>query len=194
MRRRKPSSKRWRNYSPAVVEAAQPTITFDVTINTCLGRAGGQALLARNWMLVTAESCTGGWIAKVITDLPGSSGWFERGFVTYSNAAKKELLGVQETTLAAQGAVSAATVEEMTQGALTHSHAQIAVAVSGIAGPDGGSLDKPVGTVWLSWMRKDGAPRNQCHQFNGDRESVRLQAVVAALEGVLEIVNDGGKR
>jgi len=152
----------------------------------------GQALLARHWMLVAAESCTGGWIAKVITDLAGSSRWFERGFVTYSNAAKMELLGVQETTLATHGAVSAATVNEMTQGALAHSHAQIAVAVSGIAGPDGGSADKPVGTVWLGWMIKDGVPRNHCHQFNGDREAVRIQAVIATLEGVLEIVNDGG--
>ncbi|MEE4377195.1 MAG: nicotinamide-nucleotide amidohydrolase family protein [Candidatus Competibacteraceae bacterium] len=149
----------------------------------------GQALLARNWMLVAAESCTGGWIAKVITDLPGSSRWFERGFVTYSNAAKVELLGVQETTLAAHGAVSAATVDEMTQGALVLSHAQVAVAVSGIAGPDGGGPDKPVGTVWLGWMLKDGAPRNYCYQFNGDREAVRLQAVVAALEGIVEIVD-----
>jgi nicotinamide-nucleotide amidase len=153
----------------------------------------GQVMLDRNQLLVTAESCTGGWIAKVITDLPGSSRWFERGFVTYSNAAKMELLGVRETTLAVHGAVSAATVDEMTQGALAHSHAHVALAVSGIAGPDGGSPNKPVGTVWLGWMLKDGSPRSRCHWFKGDRETVRFQAVIVALEGLLEMLNDGGK-
>ena len=113
-------------------------------------------LTARNESLVTAESCTGGWIAKICTDLPGSSSWFERGFVTYSNASKQELLGVSARTLERHGAVSEATVREMVSGALRHSHAVWGLAVSGIAGPGGGSEDKPVGTVWFAWAGPDG--------------------------------------
>ena len=159
-----------------------PTPLYELAVQV------GQALLARNRLLAVAESCTGGWIAKVITDVPGSSGWFERGFVTYSNAAKMELLDVGEATLAACGAVSAETVTAMAEGALAHSRAEVAVAVSGIAGPDGGSPAKPVGTVWLAWAVKGQPTRHRCHTFKGDREAVRYQAVAAALEGLLDIL------
>jgi nicotinamide-nucleotide amidase len=149
----------------------------------------GQALLARHWCLALAESCTGGWIAKAITDVPGSSDWFERGFITYSNVAKVELLGVPETVLAVAGAVSEETATAMAAGALAHSRAEVAVAVSGVAGPTGGSLAKPVGTVWLAWAVKGQAARSRCYTFGGDREAVRYQAVHAALEGLLENLN-----
>lgn len=149
----------------------------------------GDRLRTRGRTLATAESCTGGWIAKVITDVPGSSGWFERGFVTYSNAAKVDMLGVSEVTLATYGAVSAETVREMAEGALAHSQAEVAVAVSGIAGPDGGSPDKPVGTVWLAWSSRGGATRSHCYRFSGDREAVRYQSVLAALEGLMDGLN-----
>lgn len=151
-----------------------------------LAAQAGRMLLDSGRRLVTAESCTGGWIAKLVTDIAGSSGWFDRGFVTYSNAAKVELLGVRESTLAHYGAVSAETVREMVAGALVHSHAQIAVAVSGIAGPDGGTPDKPVGTVWLAWAVAGGG-RCQCFLFDGDRDAVRRQAVQAALQGLLDV-------
>lgn len=138
-------------------------------------------LLQRNhWLLSTAESCTGGWVAQVITAVAGSSDWFDRGFVTYSNAAKQEMLGVQATTLALHGAVSEATVREMAQGALTHSHAQVSIAISGIAGPGGGSLDKPVGTVWIAWALPSEVIATG-FLFVGDRHAVRQQAVHAAL-------------
>jgi len=143
-------------------------------------------LLARSELLACAESCTGGWVAKVCTDLAGSSGWFERGFVTYSNASKQELLGVSAATLAGHGAVSEATVTEMAAGVLEHSAAHWALAISGIAGPGGGSADKPVGTVWIAWAGPDNWQRAQCHHFEGDREAVRRQAVAAALQGLLE--------
>ncbi|MBK8964679.1 MAG: nicotinamide-nucleotide amidase [Candidatus Competibacteraceae bacterium] len=149
----------------------------------------GQTLHGRNALLATAESCTGGWIAKVMTDIPGSSGWFDRGFVTYSNAAKIELLGVRESTLARYGAVSAETVAEMAVGALQRSSAVIAVAVSGIAGPDGGTPDKPVGTVYLAWALADGSPpRIERRQFSGDRDAVRRQTVAVALQGILDVL------
>jgi nicotinamide-nucleotide amidase len=149
----------------------------------------GETLKARSLTLVTAESCTGGWIAKAITDIPGSSEWFERGFVAYSNAAKVEMLGVSEGTLSSCGAVSAETVEEMLRGALARSHSQVAVAVSGIAGPDGGSPDKPVGTVWIGWAVKGGALQSRNYLFGGDREAVRGQSVISALEGVLDVIS-----
>jgi nicotinamide-nucleotide amidase len=148
----------------------------------------GAALRGRGWTLVTAESCTGGWIAKAITDVPGSSAWFEQGFVTYSDAAKMDLLAVQAVTLQGHGAVSSNTVSEMAQGALTRSRAHLAVAVSGIAGPDGGTVNKPVGTVWLAWAVRDQASLCRCYQFDGDRDTVRIQAVVKAFEGVLAML------
>lgn len=150
----------------------------------------GAALAASGLTLATAESCTGGWIAKRVTDVPGSSGWFDRGFVTYSNIAKVELLGVRPQTLAACGAVSRETVLEMAVGALARSSADVAVAVTGIAGPDGGSADKPVGTVWIAWARRDHPPRVEQRRFSGDRENIRRAAVRAALEGVLATIGD----
>ncbi|QKT05090.1 nicotinamide-nucleotide amidase [Ectothiorhodospiraceae bacterium 2226] len=146
----------------------------------------GAALAARGLRLVTAESCTGGWVAKTITDVPNSSQWFDRGFVTYSNEAKQEMLGVAAATLREHGAVSAATVREMARGALAHSRADLAVAISGIAGPGGGSADKPVGTVWLAWARRDAQPRALRVHLEGDRAMVREGAAVVALQGVVD--------
>lgn len=149
----------------------------------------GLALHVRQMKLAIAESCTGGWIAKAITDIAGSSAWFDRGFVTYSNAAKMDLLGVNELTLSNYGAVSAETVAEMVSGALENSpEANIALAVSGIAGPEGGIPDKPVGTVYLAWMLGEGLLHTEYRHFTGDRESIRLQTVVAALEGLLDVL------
>jgi nicotinamide-nucleotide amidase len=141
-------------------------------------------------MLVTAESCTGGWVSEVVTSVSGSSRWFERGFVTYSDAAKRQMLGVNKKTLRKHGAVSQETAREMAKGALKRSRGTIAVAVTGVAGPTGGSAAKPVGTVCFSW-RKGKTTRSETQHFKGDRESVRQQSVVRALEGVLEQL-DGG--
>lgn len=148
----------------------------------------GESLTRSGKTLVTAESCTGGWIAKLVTDLPGSSQWFERGFVTYSNAAKVEMLGVNPVTIAAHGAVSEATVSEMALGALTHSRGDFSVAVSGVAGPGGGSADKPVGTVWIAWA-SDGQVSARQYLFTGERDEIRYAAVLEALRGVLERVS-----
>jgi nicotinamide-nucleotide amidase len=147
----------------------------------------GVALKRRGWLLATAESCTGGWIAKCITDVAGSSAWFDRGFVTYSNAAKVELLGVRDETLKRYGAVSEEVVQEMVAGALAGSLAQVAVAVSGIAGPAGGTPNKPVGLVWLAWQVKAQPCFTRQARFTGDRESIRRQAVEAALAGILDV-------
>lgn len=146
----------------------------------------GRRLLTKNLKLTSAESCTGGWVAKCLTDIAGSSDWFDRGFVTYSNAAKSAMLQVQGKTLAEQGAVSEAVVREMAAGALTHSAATVAVAVSGIAGPDGGSAAKPVGTVWIAWAWPDGEVTATHFRFTGGREAVRRAAVGAALQGLLD--------
>ena len=146
-------------------------------------------LSARGKTVATAESCTGGWIAKAITDVPGSSQVLGYGIVSYSNGAKQSLLGVNSTTLEAHGAVSAEVVEEMASGALKLSDASIAVAVSGIAGPDGGSSEKPVGTVWFAWAVRTGADIRvdaERQQFNGDRDQVRKHTVVYALQGIRE--------
>ncbi len=146
-------------------------------------------LLASGRRLVTAESCTGGWIAKACTDLPGSSRWFLGGAVVYDNALKAGLLGVNPQTLAEAGAVSEAVVREMAAGALDRLGGDVAVAVSGVAGPDGGTPDKPVGTVWFAWGRRDAQGtliRTALECFSGDRDAVRRQAVERALRGVLE--------
>lgn len=143
------------------------------------------ALQRRGWWLACAESCTGGGIAAALTDIAGSSNWFERGFVTYSNAAKVEMLGVSTRTLERYGAVSCETVTEMAQGALEFSRAQLSVAVSGIAGPGGGSPGRPVGTVWLAWAA-DGVVETRRERFTGDRLAVRAATVDAALAGLLE--------
>ena len=144
-------------------------------------------LLARDWFISTAESCTGGWIAQSLTALPGSSVWFDTGFVTYSNQAKQRLLDVPAELLAVSGAgaVSEATVLAMTEGAVNHSRAMVAVAVSGIAGPDGGSPAKPVGTVWIAWQVPHRADA-ECFRFNGNRTAVRRTTVVTALEGMVQ--------
>lgn len=148
----------------------------------------GVLLSAQRKMLATAESCTGGWLAKAMTDVPGSSRWFERGIVTYSNIAKMELLGVEASVLNREGAVSEATVRAMAQGVLARSHAQFAVAISGIAGPDGGTPEKPVGTVWLAWATSQPpATVTRLLHLDGDRDAVRRAAVIAALEGIISI-------
>jgi nicotinamide-nucleotide amidase len=144
----------------------------------------GRLLKTTGKTLATAESCTGGWIAQTITDVPGSSAWFDRGFVTYSNAAKVQMLGVNPETLERFGAVSAETAVEMVEGALAHSDADVAVAVTGIAGPDGGSPEKPVGTVFIAWANKNGEARVVKKQFAGNRREIRKQTVEHAIKGV----------
>lgn len=143
-----------------------------------------QLLPARGWMLATAESCTGGLIAAACTDLAGSSNWFERGFVSYSNAAKIELLGVEPELIETHGAVSEAVVRAMAAGAVRHSRAQVSVAVTGVAGPAGGSRDKPVGTIWFGFM-VDGELTSETRLFAGDRAAVRSATVDHALEGLV---------
>lgn len=148
--------------------------------------AEGVAVLMRErkLMLVTAESCTGGFIAKVLTDLPGSSAWFDAGVVTYSYEAKEALLGVNPRTLERTGAVSEETVLEMVSGALARFGAGAAVAVTGIAGPSGGTEGKPVGTVWIGWKRRGGYAQARLFHFQGDRDAIRRQTVAAALDGL----------
>ena len=146
----------------------------------------GDQLAGKRLTLCTAESCTGGWIAKTVTDIAGSSAWFDCGLAAYSYEAKQALLGVRPETLEHHGAVSRETVIEMVSGALVHSGAGVAVAVTGIAGPGGGSEDKPVGTVWIAWKRRGGYPRAELFHFDGDRESVRRQTVAAALQGIAQ--------
>ena len=141
-----------------------------------------------NKVITCAESCTGGLIAASCTDLAGSSEWFDRGFVTYSNLSKQQMLGVLPQTLETYGAVSEQTVLEMAQGAVQHSQANVAVSVSGIAGPGGGSDDKPVGTVWFGWADDKGLLKAECKHFSGDRASVRQQAVTTALQGIFDII------
>lgn len=150
-----------------------------------LARKIGEALKARGLRLATAESCTGGWVAMEVTAIAGSSDWFERGYVTYSNAAKCEDLGVRDATLLQHGAVSEETAREMAAGALARSGAQVALAVTGVAGPSGGTPQKPVGLVCIAWAH-GGKIRSETRRFDGDRESVRRQSVLRALEGVLE--------
>jgi nicotinamide-nucleotide amidase len=157
---------------------------------TALANLVGARLRARGMMLATAESCTGGWVAQAVTAVAGSSQWFERGFVTYSNAAKMDMLQVKANTLQAHGAVSEQTAGEMAAGALAGGGARVAVAVTGIAGPDGGTADKPVGTVCFAWAQTGGKARAETRRFTGDRESVRRQSVIAALQGVLELLDD----
>ena len=148
----------------------------------------GQKLHARGWMLAAAESCTGGWLAQVVTAIPGSSVWFDRGFVTYSNEAKQEMLGVAAATLQTHGAVSEETVREMAEGTLRRSRAMISVSISGVAGPGGGTPQKPVGTVCIAWAVKDQAPFSTVCRLSGDREEIRSRAVAAALRGLIESI------
>ncbi|HUU74145.1 MAG TPA: nicotinamide-nucleotide amidase [Burkholderiales bacterium] len=147
----------------------------------------GTALKQSGMVLATAESCTGGWISQAITMIPGSSGWFDCGFVTYTNRSKQALLGVQASTLARHGAVSELTVREMAEGALARTQADYSVAVSGVAGPDGGSSDKPVGTVWLAVSARERATRATRLHLSGDRDAVRRQTVIAALKALTSL-------
>jgi nicotinamide-nucleotide amidase len=151
-----------------------------------LARQLGEALRRLGLSITVAESCTGGWIAKVITDIPGSSGWFDRGFVTYSNAAKHQMLGVRLETLDSYGAVSEQVVREMVSGVLERADARVALAVSGIAGPGGAAPDKPVGTVWFAWSLPDRPVETKLLRFAGNRDEVRHQSVRVALERLLE--------
>jgi nicotinamide-nucleotide amidase len=155
-------------------------------ILSTLATHAGRLLSEQGLMVATAESCTGGWVAAAMTAVPGSSGWFERGFVTYSNAAKQESLGVAAATLEREGAVSEAVAREMAQGALRHSHAHTAVAITGIAGPTGGSPGKPVGTVCIAWAGPASRIESVTHRFQGDRDEVRRQSVRSALQGLIE--------
>jgi len=157
-----------------------------------LARRVGESLVARRLMLATAESCTGGWIAKTVTDLAGSSAWFEGAIVAYGYASKQAFLGVRPATLEAHGAVSRETVVEMVAGVLAGSAADVAVAVTGIAGPGGGTPGKPIGTVWLAWQQRGGQTIARECRFEGDREAVRRQTVAAALSGLLGILDGGG--
>lgn len=146
-----------------------------------------QALLQKHWMLASAESCTGGMVAAACTDLAGSSAWFERGFVTYSNAAKTQQLGVATSLLAQHGAVSEAVARAMTQGALLHSKAQVTLAITGVAGPAGGTLDKPVGTVWFAWATPKGV-HSEVRHFEGDRAAVRQASTLHSILGLLRLI------
>jgi nicotinamide-nucleotide amidase len=150
----------------------------------------GRKLVARGWRVATAESCTGGLIAGVTTSIAGSSDWFERGFVTYSNDAKREMLGVPRQLLETQGAVSEAVARAMAEGALAHSHADCALSVTGIAGPGGGTPTKPVGMVCFGWTAPGGAPRVATRHFPGGRAQVRAAAVRAALTGLIDLVDE----
>ena len=152
-----------------------------------LSRQVGDALHKRGWLLATSESCTGGGVAECVTRTAGSSAWFDRGFVTYTNEAKQELLGVRIQTLDNHGAVSEETAREMAEGALKESSAQIAIAVTGIAGPGGGSAIKPVGTVCFAWARLDAPTESVCHLFHGDRANIRRESIVTALNRVIEL-------
>jgi len=149
----------------------------------------GGLLKAHGLMLATAESCTGGGVAQAVTEISGSSAWFERGFITYANESKHEMLDVQQKTLDHHGAVSEAVVREMVAGAFSHSHAQVALAVSGVAGPSGGTPEKPVGTVWFAWGVKHKTCVSRVHYLNGSRGEIRAQSVRIALQGIVDLLN-----
>ena len=161
----------------------------DTETNADLVRRIAAELTSRDAFVTTAESCTGGWLAKTLTDVPGSSGWFEYGFISYGNSAKQDLLSVSAEMLEHSGAVSRETAEQMAVGALKRSGADLAAAVSGIAGPDGGSSDKPVGMVWFAWVWRDRPVFSRMRQFSGERDAVRRKAVREALAGMLETLN-----
>jgi nicotinamide-nucleotide amidase len=148
----------------------------------------GDKLRARGWMLATAESCTGGWVGQLLTALPGSSNWYERGFISYANAAKIEMLGVPAEIIDQYGAVSEETASAMAAGALAHSHAQATLAISGIAGPGGGTPQKPVGLVCYGWALEDGTVMSSTCRLDGDREEIRSRAVAAALRGLIDLI------
>jgi len=157
--------------------------------NQILAKRLGTQLEKHQAFIATAESCTGGWIAKTLTDLPGCSAWFEYGFVTYGNNAKLKLLGVDPGLLERHGAVSREVAEAMVAGTLAASGAYLALAVTGIAGPNGGTPEKPVGTVWFAYQASGAQPLSVCHLFHGDRDTVRRLAVSTALTGVLDYLD-----
>jgi nicotinamide-nucleotide amidase len=169
-------------------ENSDGNMAFDDQSLHLLAERVGISLREQRLSLVTAESCTGGWIAKMITDIPGCSDWFEAGLAAYSYEAKQALLGVRPETLMQHGAVSRETVIEMVSGAMITSGASMSVAVTGIAGPGGATDGKPVGTVWIAWKRRGGYPVAKVFHFDGDRDAVRRQTVAEALSGVLRIV------
>ena len=158
-----------------------------------LARELGEQLMARGMMMASAESCTGGWVAKVVTDLPGSSTWFDSAMVTYSNNAKRHWLGVDPVTLEAEGAVTHVVVKQMVLGLLDRCDARVGVSISGIAGPSGGSEDKPVGTVWMAWAKPGEVVETMRFQFDGDRNQVRMQAVFEALTGVRRMLESDAR-
>ncbi|ACE85410.1 CinA family protein [Cellvibrio japonicus] len=158
-----------------------------------LAQTLGQLLNARHWRVATAESCTGGGVAAAITAVAGSSNWFEYGLVTYANQAKQHLLGVDPHVLEEHGAVSKPVVQQMVTGALNISGAQIAVAISGVAGPGGGSVEKPVGSVWFAWGSLDGWCEAKLLHLTGDRQQIQRQAVIVALEGLIARLGTSGK-
>ena len=157
---------------------------------TALAMKLAPQLLQRQQRIASAESCTGGWLGKVVTDLDGSSGWFECSIVSYSNRAKQDFLGVSESTLQQHGAVSQPVVKEMVLGLLDRCAANLGVSISGVAGPGGGSDDKPVGTVWIAWARPGRLIEAMRFQFAGDRNAVRLQAVYEALNGIQRLLDE----
>lgn len=163
---------------------SEQDVIFDLAETT------GRKLKRQGWLLTSAESCTGGWLGQAITAVAGSSEWYERGFITYSNRAKMEMLHVSSSALQQFGAVSVEVAYEMAAGALKNSPADISVAITGIAGPEGGSKLKPVGTVCFSWVLKNGLAVRKKQVFTGDREAVRRQAVITALQGVLELLEE----
>lgn len=148
---------------------------------TDLAHTLGEKLRQSTKLLATAESCTGGWVGKIITDVPGSSHWYDRGFITYTNEAKQEILGVPAEVISTNGAVSEQTAKAMVEGVLRHSHADVVLSITGIAGPGGGSETKPVGLVWFGWGQRDGEIQTQSQTFLGDREAIRRQAVQHSL-------------
>jgi nicotinamide-nucleotide amidase len=154
-----------------------------------LAAQAGRLLSEQGLMLVTAESCTGGLLGDRVTSIAGSSGWYDRGFITYSVISKQEMLGVSQATLDEHGAVSEQTASEMAAGAIGRSHAQISIAITGIAGPGGGTATKPVGMTCFAWMIKDGLARAETHYFSGNREEIRGQAVGIALQGAIDLLN-----
>lgn len=169
-------------------QRARPAVASGQDSGRLLAQKVGAALKQRGMTLVTAESCTGGGVAQAVTMISGSSGWFDRGFVTYSNSSKEEMLGVSPDTLEAHGAVSEQTVREMADGALQYSRAQVAVSVSGVAGPTGGTPEKPVGMVWFAWGTNESV-HAECHHLSGDRDAIRAKSVQIALQGVLNMLN-----
>ncbi len=150
----------------------------------------GRLLEQRSLRVITAESCTGGWISKVLTDIAGSSAWVEGGFVSYSNRCKERMLGVAPALIASHGAVSEPVVRAMAEGALAHSDADLSVAVTGVAGPDGGTRDKPVGLVWFGWAGKGYATHTASSRFSGDRDAVRLATVLYAIRGLRDLIEN----